>query len=234
MECEFHLCNCCKNQMCTNRIPLFSSLSDEEMDQIQSLIIQRRYKKGETILVPNEPMHCLFILNSGVVKVTRDTNESKEQILYLISENEFFGETNLFADIPSSMTAVALTDTVLCTVSKAHFQGLIMKYPMIALKVLEELSLRLNKMQQMLENSGGKSIDERIVELLADFSNKYGTKNPQGIMIDLPLNREEIANFLGLTRETISRKLAKLHKEGHLKVIGHKKILLYDKKVSSI
>ena len=229
MECEFHLCHGCKNQMCSNRIPLFSSLSEDEMEQIQSLIIQRRYKKGETILVPNEPMHCLFILNEGIVKVTRDTNDSKEQILYLISENEFFGETNLFANIPSSMTAIALTDTVLCTISKAHFQGLILKYPAIALKVLEELSLRLNKLQQMLENSGGKSIDDRIVELLGDFSNKYGIKNPQGTMIHLPLNREEIANYLGLTRETISRKLAKLHKEGHLKVIGHKKILLYDK-----
>lgn len=219
--------------MCTNRIPLFSSLSHEEMDQIQSLIIQRRYAKGESIVVPNEPMHCLFILNEGVVKVTRESNENKEQILYLLSENEFFGETSLFANVPSMISASALTETLLCTISKADFQGLIIKYPMIALKVLEELSLRLNKLENMLENTGGKSIDERLVQLLSDFSAKYGEIQDQGTLINLPLNREEIANYLGLSRETVSRKLAKLHKQGDLKVIGHKKILLYNKKVSS-
>ncbi len=233
MECSYCACHGCKNNMCTNRIPLFSSLSESEMEQIQSLIIQRSYKKGEMILVPNQPMHCLFILNEGIVKVTRDSQENKEQILYLISENEFFGETNLFANIPSSMMAVALTDTVLCTISKAHFQGLIMKYPAIALKVLEELSLRLTKLERMLENNGGKSIDERLNNLLEDFSKKYGVYHQQGTMIHLPLNREEIANYLGLTRETISRKLAKMDKEGQLKVIGHKKILLYNQKESS-
>ncbi len=216
--------------MCTNRIPLFSSLSEEEMNQIQSLIIQRSYKKGETILVPHEPMHCLFILNEGIVKIIRDSQDQKEQILHLISENEFFGETNLFANIPSMMSAIALTDTVLCTISKAHFQGLIMKYPAIALKVLEELSLRLNKLEKKLESSGGKSIDDRLVSLLEDFSSKYGVSHLQGTLIHLPLNREEIANYMGLTRETISRKLAKMDKDGQLKVIGHKKILLYDHK----
>src|SRR5690554_3923334 len=230
MECKYCVCDGCKNNMCTNRIPLFSSLTEEEMTQTQSLIIQRSYKKGETILVPNEPMHCLFILNEGIVKVTRDSQDHKEQILYLISENEFFGETNLFANIPSSMTAVALVDTVLCTISKAHFQGLIMKYPAIALKVLEELSLRLNKLEQKLESSGAKSIDDRLVTLLEDFSSKYGVTHQQGTLINLPLNREEIANYMGLTRETISRKLAKMHKEGQLKVIGHKQILLYNQK----
>lgn len=234
MECKFCACEGCQNNKCTNRIPLFSSLSEAEMTQLQTLIIQRKYKKGDYILVPNEPMHCLFILNEGVVKITREASDNKEQILYLLSNNEFFGETNLFANIPSTMMAVALTDTVLCTISKAHFQGLIMKHPTIALKVLEELSLRLHKLEQKLENVGGKSIDDRLISLLDDFSDKYGESVQQGTMIHLPLNREEIANYLGLTRETVSRKLAKLHKSGTLKVIGHRKILLYDQKESAI
>lgn len=233
MECSYCSCQGCKNQKCTNRIPLFASLSHEEMDQIQSLIVQRRYRKGENIVVPYQPMHCLFILNEGVVKVTRESKENKEHILYLLSENEFFGETNLFANIPSTITASALTDTLLCTISKADFQGLISKYPSIAFKVLEALSLRLNKLENMIENTGGKTIDERLFELLNDFSLKYGEAQEKGTMIHLPLNREEIANYLGLSRETISRKLAKMHKHGDLKVIGHKKIFLYDKKVSS-
>jgi CRP/FNR family transcriptional regulator len=203
------------------------------MDQIQSLIIQRRYNKGENIVLPEQPMHCLFILNEGVVKVTRESNENKEHILYLLSENEFFGETNLFANIPSTISVSALTDTILCTISKADFQGLVIKYPSIALKVLEELSLRLNKLENMIEHTGGKSIDERIVQMLHDFSLKYGEVQETGTLIHLPLNREEIANYLGLSRETISRKLVKMDKQGDLKVIGHKKILLYHKKISS-
>lgn len=232
MECTYCACNGCSHNFCSNRVPIFHSLTDQEMDQIQNLIIQRKYKKGEYILTPGQPMHCLFILNEGVVKVTREAFDQKEQILYVLAENEFFGETSLFANIPSNMSAVALTDTVLCTISKAQFEGLILKYPAIALKLLEEMSLRLVKLEQMLENSGGKPVDERIVELLQDFSKKYGKPNNEGILIQLPINREEIASYLGLTRETISRKLAKLHKDGFLKVIGHKQILLYENKTS--
>lgn len=221
-------CKClgCEGQMCTNRVPIFSSLSFEEMDAIQSLIIQRTYEKGEIIVAAKQPMHALFILNEGVVKIVKRYHD-KEQILYLLSENEFFGETNLFAQTQSNMTVIALTKTVLCTISKADFEKLVFKYPSIALKMLEEITHRLIKTQQLVENSGFRSIDDRIVDVLNEFAPKYGKRQDKGTLIELPLNREELANYLGLTRETISRKLAKMEKDGHIKIIGHKKILLY-------
>lgn len=219
-------CHDCEHQMCTNRIPIFSSLSNKEMDAIQSLIIQRTYDKGETIIAANEPMHAIFILNEGVVKINKQYQD-KEQILYLLTENEFFGETNLFAQTNSNMNVVALTKTILCTISKADFEGLVYKYPSIGLKMLEEITHRLIKTQQLIESTGFKPIDDRIVEMLNEFAPKYGKKAEKGTLIELPLNREELANYLGLTRETISRKLAKMDKEGLIKIIGHKKILLY-------
>lgn len=219
-------CHGCEHQMCTNRVPIFSSLTNEEMDAIQSLIIQRTYNKGEVILTANEPMHAIFILNEGVVKINKRFQD-KEQILYLLTENEFFGETNLFAQTKSNMNVVALTKTVLCTISKADFERLVYKYPSIGLKMLEEITHRLIKTQQLIESTGFKPIDDRIVEMLNEFAPKYGKKAEKGTLIELPLNREELANYLGLTRETISRKLAKMDKEGLIKIIGHKKILLY-------
>lgn len=219
-------CSGCEHQMCTNRVPIFSSLSHEEMDAIQSLIIQRTYDKGEIIIAANEQMHAIFILNEGVVKINK-RYQDKEQILYLLTENEFFGETNLFAQTNSNMNVVALTKTVLCTISKADFERLVYKYPSIGLKMLEEITHRLIKTQQLIENTGFKPIEDRIVVMLKEFAPKYGKEADKGTLIELPLNREELANYLGLTRETISRKLAKMDKEGLIKIIGHKKILLY-------
>lgn len=224
-QCEF-----CNHHSCMHRVPIFSSLTNEEMKQVQQIIVHREYKKGEYILSPLKPMHCLFILNEGKVKVVRVNQSGKEQILYLLSIGDFFGETALFTGIPSDIVVEALEDTRLCTISKAQFSALLKQLPDIALKVCEELTHRLHRMETMVESLGSKPVDERMDDLLKEFSKKYGKYTSEGILIQLPLSREELANYLGLTRETVSRKLAKLQNEGVLKLMGHKQILLIHRK----
>jgi CRP/FNR family transcriptional regulator len=84
-------------------------------------------------------------------------------------------------------------------------------------------------MEELVESLGINSVDKRVFDLIEEFSLKFGRKTEQGILIQLPLSREEMANHLGITRETISRKLAKYQDEGRIKLIGHKQILLIRK-----
>jgi CRP/FNR family transcriptional regulator len=211
------------------RVPLFAPLSVEEISEVQRLIVQREYKKGEFIIHPLKVMQCLFIINRGKVKVIRPNKDGKEQILYVLTVGEFFGEQALFGRLSDDIIVEALEDSGICTISKAQFQALLQQMPQIAIKMIEVMSHRLSKMEELVESLGINSVDKRVFDLIEEYSMKFGRKTSGGILIQLPLSREEMANHLGITRETISRKLAKYQDEGKIKLIGHKQILLIRK-----
>ena len=131
--------------------------------------------------------------------------------------------------ISEDIIVEALEDSGICTISKAQFQALLQQMPQIAIKMIEVMSHRLTKMEELVESLGINSVDKRVFDLISEYSIKFGRKTNDGILIQLPLSREEMANHLGITRETISRKLAKYQDEGKIKLIGHKQILLIRK-----
>jgi len=75
---------------------------------------------------------------------------------------------------------------------------------------------------------GAKSIDKRISTVLVDFAEKFGQRENGHVELDLPLNREGIANFIGLTRETVTRKMKRLERDGIIRPVGNKKIEILD------
>jgi CRP/FNR family transcriptional regulator len=146
-----------------------------------------------------------------------------------LTVGDFFGEQALFGQMSKDIIVEALEDSGICTISKAQFQTLLQQMPQIALKMIEVMSNRLSKMEELVESLGINSVEKRVFDLIEEYSLKFGRKTEQGILIQLPLSREEMANHLGITRETISRKLAKYQDEGKIKLIGHKQILLIHK-----
>lgn len=220
------MCVSCRHKMCTKRISVFSSLLDNEIERVSELIIHRDFKKGEIIIKEGEHQDSLIILNSGSVKIYKYNQDGKEQILYIFSEGDFFGEKNLFQDKNATYYAQALDDTGICMINKTDFNELLITNPKIALKIIEELARRLEKLENALESMGTKSIEARIGAALIELSAKYGKRTQKGILLELPLSREGLASYIGVARETVSRKLGTLADEGIIEMIGNKKILI--------
>lgn len=225
-------CNCesCRHQLCTRRVPIFSGLDPSELSNIAALIKKRKYEKNEFILMEGSKPENLVIIEKGMVKVFRYTREGKEQILYIFSEGDFFGEKNLLKEQEATYNAEAMETTHVCMINKKDFQKLLIEYPKIGIKIIEELSSRMDKLEGSIQSMGAKSIEARINGILLDFAARYGRKHPRGILVELPLSREGIANYIGVARETVSRKLSLLHEEGVIEMIGNKKILILDLK----
>ena len=101
-------------------------------------------------------------------------------------------------------------------------------YPEISIKILSELSERMYRLENAMQGMGVRNLDFRICTLLMEFSEKYGYKVEDGILIRMPLSREGIANYLGVARETISRKLGQLEKDGIIRSINNKSIMILD------
>lgn len=227
-EVEIITCNCsdCEHRSCARHVPIFSQLNKVQLERVLSLIKRRKYKKGEIILFEGNESKNLMIINRGKVKAYRYTPEGKEQILSIYSSGDFIGEMNILINQHSTYNAEALENTHICMIYKEDFEKLIHDYPDISLNIIEELVKRLEKTQSMLQSLGTKDIESRIGTMLLDFARNYGKDNKEGLLINLPLNREGMANYIGVTRETISRKLNALQEESIIEIIGNKKILV--------
>lgn len=228
MESNCHLCQQCGGRNCVAKVPVFSSLDHDEQEKIHSLILRRKYRKGEFLLMEGDIQESLMILHSGKVKVFRYTQDDKEQILYILSEGDFFGERNLFKRLKSTCFIQALEETDLCLISGKAFLNFLRSHPDTSVKMLEELSRRMERLEDAVHNMGTMSSESRLTSVLVDFASQYGKQQKNGILLELPLSREGIANYIGITRETVSRKLGLLQDEGLIEAIGNKKLLIPD------
>lgn len=225
---EHEKCNCenCLHKLCVEKVPIFSSLTSEELSKVATLIVKRKYEKGELIIIEESYLENLIIIDKGKVKVFRYTIEGKEQILYIFDQGDFFGEKNLLNNQQSTYNVEALETTYICMINKNDFQKLLINYPKIGIKIIEELCNRMEKIESSVQNMGTKNVEWRINSLLLEFAERYGKKHPNGIIVQLPLSREGIANYIGTARETVSRKLSVLQDEGVIDMIGNKRILI--------
>lgn len=228
MENDVRGCHRCHHELCVSRVPLFSTLATEELVKISSLIVQKSYNKGELIFLEGSKPEGLIVVNSGCVKTFRYTPDGREQILYIFSDGDFFGEMSLVRDQAATYSAEVLKDTKVCVIRKDDFRRLMREHPEILLKITEELSERLERMETMVQRMGSPDADARIITALLEFSRKYGTPHRDGRLITLPLSREGLANYIGVTRETVSRKLHHLQAKGLIKLIGTKNIVIVD------
>jgi len=219
----------CKDGLCVRKVPIFSALDYDELLKISALVTHREYQKGEAILREGEKPDCVFIVNQGSAKAFRYTKDGREQILYIFTEGDFFGEQYLTGDKAAAYDVEALEPVKSCMLTKSDFRKLLAGYPDIAIKIIGTLEDRLTYMEQSLQSRGGRSVDARIASLIINYADTYGTPDREGTLIKLPLSREGMANYLGIARETISRKFSQMENEKLIRSVSNKSILLLDR-----
>ena len=228
-SCGQH-CAHCLEKLCTHGIPIFASLAVDQLEKIAGKTLHRSYEKGETSLEEGSHPDYVAILNGGSVKASRFTADGREQILYVFSEGDFFGEQNLLFDRPAVYAVTALEPCRLCFLYKKDFQQLLADNPDIGLRIISELGWRMSHLENSVRNMGVRSLESRIGAVLLELAGKYGAKQDDGTLVRMPLSREGLANYIGIARETVSRKLGMLEDEGMIRSVGARHILIRDMK----
>ncbi len=219
-------CSHCLNKLCIHKVPIFTTLNHEDLINISQVIEHREYKKGEVLFHIGDVVNSIIIMNVGSVKAYKYTPEGREQILYVFSDGDFLGEQYLLSNQRAGYTVEALENVKVCMLTKSQFYQLLANHPDMSVKIIEELGIRMSKLENTLQSMGVRSVDARISSLLLDFSLKYGIETDDGILIKLPLSREGMANYLGIARETVSRKLIQLENEGLIRSVSNKNLLI--------
>lgn len=226
MNCDF-CCEKCASRLYAKEVPIFESLSEEELERVINIRKHMEIKKGESLFLEGDKVSKLFIISEGMVKLTKTTTNGKEQIINILTVGDFLGESNILGEpLKSNISAIAVKNTEICTISREDLKEILYKNPSIALKLLSELNKRLIEVENLTSNLSNNNPEARIGCMLLEFAEKYGEDIDGKIEITLPLNREEMANYCGIARETLSRKLTILENEGIIKSVGTKKIII--------
>jgi CRP/FNR family transcriptional regulator len=220
MQCCHH---CDSYASCIDEVPIFASLSREERIEIVEIASSRSYEKGEMVYRAGDDGGTLFVLHTGRVKLFRLNANGKEQVLRLVEQGEFFGELSLFSSLPLTDNAQVLETTTMCMLQGERMKELMAKYPSIAFKVMDELSRRLEKAENRIENISLSSVTRRVAEALIELAG-------DGQEIMLPMTKGDLASQLGMTQESLSRKLAALQEEKLIILQGQRKITIIDRK----
>ena len=208
-------------------VPIFSDLSDSDLTKIATKMIPREYEKGKMILLEESQGETFFIIKSGAVKVTRQSDDGREVILAILGESDFFGEMSLLDGEGRSANIVSNEDAEVLTLSRSDFLDCLETYPKIAIALLEELAIRLRKSDQHIESLSLSDSEHRIAITLIRFAQELGTiKKGEVTIRNLPF-QQDIANMAGTSRETVSRTI-KLLEEKNLVKKDKKDLIIYN------
>ncbi len=216
-------CNCFKREgkNCIEIVPIFSNLTYEEMMEVARITNEKVFEKGEMIYMAGDKGDKLYVIHTGRVKITRFTDSGKEQVIRVLGQGEFMGELSLFSPMPLTDNGEALTKTIACMIDGEKLKELMKKYPTIAFKVMEELSKRLDTAENLIENISLHGVEKRLAEALIKMANDKGE-------ITLKMSKGDLASYMGMSQETLSRKLTAFQDMGLIKLIGHRRIILLD------
>lgn len=202
------------------KVPLFSSLNDEELDAIVRTSLMRTFPRDHIILLEDDDGDTLFIINRGMVKVTTFSEQGKEVIFSILYSGDFFGDMSLLDGRPRSATVVTLEESEVSMLRRADFIKLIEKYPRISLRLLEELTSRLRKADERIESLSLLDVTGRLAGILLQFAQEKGKVTPEGIFIKSRPTHQELANMAGTTRETVTRVLKQLEFKDYIILDG--------------
>ncbi|SKA12906.1 Crp/Fnr family transcriptional regulator, partial [Selenihalanaerobacter shriftii] len=209
------------------KIPFFSSLSYDELKQIDDLIIMRKYKKGMFVFLEDEPGEALFFIKSGQIKLSKMLETGEEQILQILKADDIFAEVVLFDQGPYPATAEVIEDAKIGMIKSEDVNKLIKRNPEISIKILDVMSKRLRQAQMKIRDLGLKDTRGRTASMLVKLAEEYGKETDKGIELELSLTRKEFSNLIGTSRETITRILSDF-KDDNLVEVGRKQIIVLD------
>ncbi len=201
-------------------IPMFSELSPEAIEELGALVQYRRCGKGSFIVSQNEIGTNMFLLVSGRVKVSLANADGRELVLNHLEAPAHFGEMALVDAQPRTADVIAVTDVEVFSLDGKDLSAAIQLQPRLALSLIATLSKRLRQTISRLEDMAFHDATHRVMRVVLNIATAgletRGTPVVQG------MTHYDIATLAGTSRETASRVISMLAREGVVTTSGRR------------
>jgi CRP-like cAMP-binding protein len=196
------------------KIDLFKNLSDEELKELEHYLSTSVFRKKDDIFTEGDAPEWFYIVLTGKVKVTKISHDGKEIILEIISPYDIFGGVAVLRNFPYPANAVAMEDSEILKISRKNLMRLVDRFPNLMFCIALQLGDRMKSSYDSLKNIALERVEARIAALLLKLGNKVGVETDAGLMIDMRLTKQDVADMVGTTVETSIRTFSKFKKEG--------------------
>jgi CRP/FNR family cyclic AMP-dependent transcriptional regulator len=215
------------------KVPIFSVLSESELNFLAQRAVPRRYAAGELVFSEGEPCAGLYVVESGSVRIFKSSAGGREQVLSIDGPGSSIAELPVFDGGNYPASVVAVQDSALLFVSKQDFQALCLAHPQVALKVLKVVGTRLRRLVGIIEELSFTTVRSRLASFLLRLARREGKPAHGGIEVILPASNQELAAQIGTVRELVSRNLSRFQSEGLIHMDGRSVIIVDPKKLES-
>ncbi len=201
----------------------------EELEQLDRVKYYRNFQAGQTVVWAGDQMDFVGSVVSGIATLTQAMEDGRTQMVGLLLPSDFIGRPGREKAI---YDVVATTDMVMCCFRRKPFEELMSNTPNIAHRLLEMTLDELDAAREWMLVLGRKTAREKIASLLTIIARRDATlgfgKAHGKMTFDLPLTREAMADYLGLTLETVSRQISALRKDGIIVLEGKRHVTVPD------
>lgn len=205
-------------KVCVSVVPIFNHLTTKDLLRIAAMSRMRTFQRGALIHRAGEKSDQLYIVHSGLVKVYRLSDNGKPQLVRMLQPGDFMGELVVFTDFVHDSYAEAVGQAEICTIQRHDLETLLHQHPEISFHLLSELAQRLRRSEKQAASIATETVETRIGLYLAECVELMGNT------IELPMSRKDLASYLGIAPETISRRLTDFEAAGWIAQTGQRRI----------
>lgn len=200
-----------------------------DLKELLSFVHSEKVMKKDTYLFQEgDKADGIYFVHSGKVRIAKITPDGREITFRICGKEDFIGEITLFCE-PSSYTVSAkvLEDGLCAKINKEDLEKNLMNNPQLAMEFIKWMGVHHQKTQSKFRDLILNGKKGAIYSTLIRMTNSYGLVKQDGILVDLSLTNQELANFCGMTREVVNRTLSDLKKDGRISLVDGK-ILIHD------
>ena len=202
--------------MFLSRVELFRDLPREDLERIAELAVERRYERGEYVFMEGQTREAIYFVEKGLIKVFKVDEEGPEQIVNIIGPPQMFPHVGFFDNSPYPGTAEVLTPATLWSIRSTRLDEFMTTNPQMMKRLMGIMGQRIRQMQSKLQELALFDAHQRVEALLRHFCEEYGHEDTDGIHLKLPVTHTELAQMVGMSRESVNRIWNQLRRDGIL------------------
>ena len=206
-------------------ISLLAELPPTVLDAAAAMARTRHLYRGMRIFDQGEPAGRAHALLSGFVRITQAGSDGEEILVRFIGPGEIFGCVPILTDRLYPADATAIVDSVELSWDPADLLALMQRHSQIALNMVAIVGKRLGDAQERLRELATQRADRRVARTLLRLLDQAGRRTDDGVRIEIPLRRKDIANIAGTTLHTVSRILVGWERRGLL-ISGNRHLVI--------
>ncbi len=212
----------------------FNSFSDTTLVEINRLFVEERHGKDDYVFFEGDAPEWFYIVKEGKVKLVKHSGTGKDVILQIFVPGDMFGEISLFDRKPYSSSAQLMEPSTILKLSRKDFFLLLGRHPFVATEMIMELGRQIQEAHTTIKSLAVDRVEQRLAHILLKLADKLGTPEKNGILLNLSLTRQDLADMAGTTVETTIRVMSRFTKTKIIKPVNGKIFILDSKALKGI